>query len=283
MNSLFPISPRRLVLCGALSVVLLFALAFFDKNINPEAEMPGFISFVGSVLILVALTSIQFRRRLIKREQTVRWLTESFIGYNALIIFLKFAVGVSLVYGGVLHGNFFLPIIGLHSLIGMVLALYILYALIFFFISRCYKIKINALLTAEEHKKLRLITLWPHVTGSTLFLIATLFVFTGGMTAIPLFVLGGAGAVAYLYGIFFSGYGFAILLVIFLAGALCFFSFHVTSRHVLETKQPYHFLELYKDGRDAIIFFHVTWFFYFIILNLYWPIITLVFLSPVAF
>lgn len=248
------------------------------------AVMPGQITIIGSSLVLVILTALLLKIGIKNKKNLPLGFLHYFFSYNSLIIFLKFTLAVFAIYSVVLTRDVSLFVIGAHSIIGMVLMLYFIYAVVFSLISSKFKKCLESHLTEAERKSLSLLRLWPHIRGSTVFLVIVLFLYTGGMFSTLLFLFGGVGAVQYASLLFFSEYSVLVLIVIVLVIVLCCKTFQAATTYVQDTRQGNLFIATYATGMSFITAFHVLWFFYFIILNSYWPLVVLdPFIFPLLF
>jgi hypothetical protein len=251
---------------GRYGVAAVFALAVFaawafpevDRLMNPGAETPGLISYLGVGLSLLALTSVLLfagLRRILPRTGV---FLGAAIGYNAMLILVKFTLSPLALYAVSSGPGFFVLNWWIaYPAIGAITAL--LYGLSFLILFLIFNSRVKRRLGTGGTLGKRVIQLLV-----VMFIIAGV----GSLTGIGLF-----GSLEYVFSLaYVPVIGIGIALALVAALSLCIVAFHETAEQVVLTRNVTLLTTFAWVGLAFIAAYHILWLVFLLTLISIWPL-----------
>jgi hypothetical protein len=276
-----PAAPRSLpatasfaALGGAMVIGLVAAWGspLLDHALNPTSTRPGVISFLGVGLSVLALTVVllQFGLRGVLPKGAV--FAAAAIGYNALLIAVKFGMGPIAIYAqndyykanalpagstGVDPGFQVLTIPLAYPFLAAVMA--ILYGGAFFILYLIFNSRLRRRLGMRVPLERRIVQL---------FVVMFVLGVVGGITIIGLF-----GFLEYAFSIVYASVvGVLIALALVLAIALCSIAFREASEQAALTRNVTLLTTFAWVGLAFIAAYHILWVVFLLTLVSLWPL-----------
>lgn len=266
---------------GSFLLALVAASGFprLDRAVNPGANYPGLISFLGTGLVVLGITTILFvagLRRLLPR--TVLFLAAA-LSYNALLIAVKLGLGPVAVYvQNAWYINHSLPVNqtgydpGFTFLTtpfaypGLAAITAVLYGGAFFLLYVVFHTRLQSRLRIKVSFERRLVQLLV-----VMFVLAVV----GGVTVIGLF-----GFLEYTFSVAFVGL-VGILIAVALLGAivLCSVAFQEATEQAALVRNVAVLSTFAWIGLAFIAAYHILWLVFLLTLISLWPLKSFTFTS----
>lgn len=259
-----PISVRILFVAALFGAALLAAWGFprLDYAINPGAGYPGLISFVGVGLVVLGLTTLLMwvgLRRLLPKTGV---FLAAALGYNALVIAVKFSLSPLSVYrqeSGSDAGSGFFFLNNQLAYPGLAAITAILYGAVFFGlygIARAQLQRRLGITVARERRFVQLIVV--------MFVLAVV----GGVT-----VIGLLGFLEYsLLVVFSTVLGLFVAIALIGAVALCSIAFREVTDQAVLLRNVSLLSTFAWIGLAFIAAYHILWLVFLLTLISLWPL-----------
>ena len=256
-----PIAARLTLLAGCmfLAMVAAWGLPRLDRALNPSSDSPGLISFLGVGMVVLALTLLLFfvgLRALLPK--TVVFLAAA-LGYNALLIVVKFGFGPAALYNVNSNGSGFQYLTNQLAYPGLAVITAAIYGMAFFLLYVIFRAGLQRRLGIPVAFEQRLVQL---------FVVMFILCVVGWVT-----VVGLLGFLEYSLSVFF-GSAFGVLIGVALVGAiiLCSMAFREASDQSLMLRNISLLGTFAWTGLAFIAAYHILWLIFLLTLVSLWPL-----------
>lgn len=246
---------------GAAFVLALFAAWAFpqlDRVLNPGAQNPGVISFLGVGLSLLALTSVLLLAGLRNILPRTGVFLGAAIGYNAMLILVKFALSPLALYAVSSGPGFYVmnwwiayPVVGAITAAAYGGAFMVLFLI--------FRSRVQRRLGVSVRLERRVVQLM-----LVMFVLAAV----GGLTGLGLF-----GGLEYALSlVYVAAIGVGIALALVAALSLCAIAFSEASEQAILMRNVTLLSSFAWVGLAFIAAYHVLWFVFLLTLISIWPL-----------
>jgi len=256
-----PISVRIVLLAVLFGLALVAAWGFprLDYAINPNARYPGLISFLGVGLVVLAITILLLFVGLRQWLPKTGVFLAAALGYNALLISVKFGLGPVSLYAAETVNSGFVILSSPLAFPGLAAIAAILYAGAFFLLYVIFHTRLERRLGIQVSLERRLLQL---------LMVMFILAIVGGVT-----VFGLLGFLEYALSIFLTSV-LGVLIAIALVGAivLCSVAFREASDQAVMLRNVSLLGTFAWMGLAFIAAYHILWLVFLLTLISLWPL-----------
>lgn len=255
-----PISVHIVLLASVFAVAVIAAWGFprLDHAVTGTAG-PGLISFLGVGLVVLGLTTLLLVAGVRRYLPKTGVFLAAALGYNALLISVKFGLGPLSLYAAESRNNGFFILTNPLAFPGLAAITAILYAVAFFVLYSVFRNRLQRRLGVKIAHERRLVQL-----------IVVMFVLAvvGGVTAIGLL-----GFLEYSLSVLFTSV-LGLLIAIALIGAivLCSVSFREAADQAVMLRNVSLLTTFAWIGLAFIAAYHILWLIFLLTLISLWPL-----------
>jgi hypothetical protein len=256
-----PVAGRVTLLAGSFLLALAAAWGFprLDRDLNPDAASPGLISFLGVGLVVLALTMLLLLVGLRGLLPKTAVFLAAALGYNALLIVVKFGFGPAALYTVNFTGPGFQYLTNPLAYPGLAAITAVLYGMAFFLLYVIFRSGLQRRLGIPVVFERRLVQL---------FVVMFVLSVVGWVTLVGLL-----GFLEYSTSVLL-GSAFGVLIGIALVGAiiLCSISFREASDQSMMLRNVSVLGSFAWIGLAFIAAYHILWLVFLLTLVSLWPL-----------